>query len=831
MLYSLFAIALRNIRSNKHTMMTAFASIVLSITMITLIVTFVSQARDALIQDARERTGGIDIFVSGNITQDYIEAIDNLRDVNEVLHIHQDNLAIMAEHNWDRKLNVYTVGIENTPIAKKRYRYESDILGNQAVISASVAEFLEVCVGEYIVIYDKNFEVIEKIGFQGCNFYGFEIAIISFADFSQLVGSSYGNHLGIAVYEPQNTIEVLSHIRQIDGDMNITSISEALDDVENMSSLQILVFIFSGIVILACSFMVIFNFQSFIEHYRRQFSIMRSFGTSTAQLWKIIFLQGGIVVGSGAVAGLLLTFVLHAFVFRVFTNVLSLTVLVSLNISMAIFVTVIFASVLLLALSVPAIAGSCILPIQAIREVEDGFVQKKWKNALGFVLLGLSFTMFLLFVIGNVSTNYIHRGRGVAAIILYAPTIILLFPFMLKHCLNLIHKIVRSVLEGTQRGIVDIAIANMTNNLLTTKNIVFSICLAFLVATFGGSLLHTINNNISESMKLNYFLDITVSDILGFQSQLDESFLYDIGTIEGCENTVLLSHGKAHLLTNSLEGMHYDVGYISVAALVSQGKLDIEVTNLDSIAVITRELAEAYNFAIGDDLTLWYNPNLTTELMEEEIPITDSFVFTIGGVVDKFYFTPFLDIYIDWSNQVMPPDEFIFDRAFISSNDIDETVYSLYSLRDAYPEVRWTTVEEVLQMNATMFRERYGMFLMILFAVVISLCLGVINTVFGGIYKRRKEYAILRVVGVEKKVIARTVYLQILLYLVIGGFAGIMNGGLFVSALTLIDGTNMKVDYVAPAGVVTLLSFLLIATVGRRISQILNEDILEQVKD
>ncbi|MCL1990483.1 MAG: ABC transporter permease [Defluviitaleaceae bacterium] len=826
MVYSLFGIAIRNIRSNKSTMITAFISVALSIALITLIITFVSQAQHALIQDARNRAGGIDAFVAGEITPEYVQTIRNVDGVSEVLPIHQDNLDVRAEHNFDQQLNVYAIGTENTPIARSRYEYEVDILANQAVISVVVSEFLEVDIGEYIIIDDSKFEVIEIIGSQGSHFYGFGIVVISFDDFSRLIGTQSGNHLGIAFYNPGQTVEMLSYIRQFNDNVTITSIADALDEVENLSSIQIFVHILSAIVILACSFMVVSNFQSFLEKYRGQFSVMRSFGTSGKQLWKILFAQGLIVVGSGALVGVSLAMSLHIFVFRAFSALLSLAITVTLSIPMAVLIATIFSSIILTTLLIPAIQCSRVLPIQIVQEVDRGLMQKRWKNILGGILVGLA-----VFIFVNSESEYSYgsdnRGGAVIAILFYTFGFLFLFTSMIQIFLN----ITKKMLAKTSKGIADIAVLNMKNNLLTTRNIVFSIFFVFLVATFGGSMLQTINNNSIEHLKSNIFLDIAVSDILEFDSQLDLEFINELIAIEGFDNTVILSYEQGYLLTNNLDGMHYFVGYLSLGALIAQGELDMDIENLDNIAVITRHFSELHNLAVGSMLTIWYNPNLEGEWTGEILPITESFTFEVGAIIDELSFAPFVDIYIDWSNQILPPENFVFDGAFIRTNDMDRTIDSLYALRSRYPEIRWHTLESMIEANNAMFLERYGIFLVVLFLVILSLSLGVINTIVSGMYRRRKEYAVLRAIGTPSKDIAKTVYLQIFLYLLLGAFAGIINGGLFVVFLATIDHTNSSLDYLVPLGALTILSFLLFVTIGQRTSKLLKEDLLMQMNE
>ena len=830
MIYSLFGIALRNIRSNKFTMFTSFVSIVLSITLITLIIAFISQAQTALIEDARNRTGGIDVFVSGVITPEYVQAINNLDDVYETLSLHQNHLHVQSRDDVNQNLSVYAVGVENSSIAKNRYEYEMDILDNQAVISLTVSEFLGVTIGEYVIIENKEFEIIEIIGGPGSNFYGFEIIIISFDDFSQILGTNYGNHMGIALNDPLNAVEILPYIRQLDEEMSFDLLIHNLEEVGNLSALQVFIYIFSGIVILACSFMVISNFQVFIENYRKQFSIMRTFGTSGKQLGQILLTQGFFVVGSGAVVGFLLSVLLHTIAFRLFADVLSLPVTIMLNIPSMFFVTFLFSSIVLISLLIPAIECSRMLPMQITQSITQRFVISKWRKKLGAILFILAVLMVILLEI-EYRYGIINPTWGVASIFFYTLSFLISFSVILYFFLNKVQKI----WSKTSKGVVDVAISNMKNNLLTTKNIMLSIFIVFLVATFAGSMLQSINRNAIRNLESRFFLDINISDILAFESRLDMSFIDELITMEDSNHTVVLSYPQGYLLTNNADGVHADVGYLSLATLVRLGKLDVDIENLDNIVVVTNSFAEYQNLTIGDIFTLWYNPNLTREDWtgtEVNLPITENFIFEIGAIINEFYFAPAIDIYIDWSNRVLPPRNFIFDQAFIQTDDVDRTIDALSILRNIYPEVRWATLNDAIATNNAMFIERYGIFLVMIFFVILSLSLGVVNAIFSGMYSRRKEYAVLRAVGTHQKTIAKTIYLQVFLYIIFGAFAGIVNGMILTTIVILtFDRTSVVFDYFTPIGAFVILSSLLFLTIGKRISELLKEDVLEQLKE
>jgi len=809
-------------------MITAFIGVVLSITLNILIITFATQAQSAIIQDARDRVGGVDAFISGIITPEYVQAIREIDGVEQALAIHQGHFDVQSGYNPARQLRVYTIGTENSPIARRRYGYDAIIAEGQTVISSTVSEFLEVDVGRYIIIEDKKLEVIEVIERPHEHLHDFELVVIYFEDFSRFIGSENSNYMAVEFLNPRNAFEIHSHIRGLDANMIITLLADALDDAENLSSLQIYTYIFSSIVILACVLMVISNFQSFIEGYKRQFSIMRSFGAFGSQLKKILFVQGSIIVGSGTIVGILLALVLYTIVFRLFSNVFSLAVTVPLSFPIMFLVAFISFIIVLGALFIPAIQCGRSLPLQIARDVDNGLEQGKWQKVLGIGFLAISALLFLFSGIELLRGSQ-SSGPGGAVIVFFIPGFLLLFPSLIYLCLNTVQKMLRKVSKGT----VDIAISNMKSNLTVTKNIVLSISFIFIITIFGSVIFRTIHSNVIGHLESNHFLDITVSDINMFNSQLDRQFLDELNAIESPDNTVAFSYDLAFLLTNNVHSMHYDAAFMSLSSLIALGELNMEVNNTYDVVVLTRSFATLHNFTIGDTLILWYNPNLTRSSTDSILPITESFVFFVGAVVDELYFVPpHIDMFIDWNNKVFLPSDFIFHQAFIRTTDIDKTISSLYALRNKYPEIRWSTLESALEWNNSMFRERFGMFILVLILVIVALCLGVINSVFEGIYRRRKEYAVLRVIGVEQKTIARTVYLQICLYMFIGVVMGVGVGSLLSFIfVVMVERIAITIDPILPVSSFFVVSFILALAIRPRLAKILKEDMLIQISD
>ena len=830
MIFSLLDIAKRNIFSNRAIMLIAFNGVVLSVALIVLMITFASQAQEAIINDARNRVGGFDAFIYGAITPEYVQAVTETEGVAQALAIHNDWLDVQSSTNPERQLPVYSIGTVDSQISRTRYEYTEEVLPGQAVISLTVSEFLEVDVGSHVIIDGKIFEVTELVGtLPGTsNFYDFALIVIHFDDFSYLINSQISNSMAVEFTDPRKAIEMHYRLKHIDDNMTVTLLIEALEESEEIESLKVFIYILAAIVVLACAFIVVSNFQMFIEGYKRQFSIMRTFGALGSQLRKIILVQGSIIIGGGAIAGFILALSLHSITFGFLSSVLSLSATIPMNYPVACLTTIVFSVIVFFSLLVTSTRCTQILPLQVLHEVDVGHELGNTGLFYGRILMGITTVLFLVSYILHLS-GVESRGLGLAIILFFIPGLLLLTPRMISACLSVTQALTRAFSKGT----AEIALANMKNNLATTKNIVLPIMVLFIVAIFGSAVLRTIHTIGATHIESTHFLDITVTDVLMIDSKLDMIFLEELATIEGSNNTVAVSYWDGFRLS---DGAYDDGGFasavlLSLKSIFASGELYTVNVDVSDAVVITRDFSQRHGVRVGDSLTIWYDPNMIFESSAVLSPIAESFTFSVVAVVDGFSFVhPTVDIFIDWENHVIPTDDFIFYQAFIRTDNIDRTIAELQLLRGAYPEIRWSTLESELEKSNRAFVERFGMFILVLALIFISISLGIISSVFGGIYRRRREYAVLRAIGTHKKVVARTVYIQVFLYVLVGAVIG-SSAGTFLSfvLVSIIDGSALLIDYGTPLGVLATLLLALTLTIIPRVRKLLMEDILEQI--
>ncbi|MGG3282041.1 FtsX-like permease family protein [Paenibacillus solani] len=90
--------------------------------------------------------------------------------------------------------------------------------------------------------------------------------------------------------------------------------------------------------------------------------------------------------------------------------------------------------------------------------------------------------------------------------------------------------------------------------------------------------------------------------------------------------------------------------------------------------------------------------------------------------------------------------------------------------------------------------------------IMLSVTIGVFNSLINNIYSKRKEFAVLRAISVDKKGLVQIILTQVLLYLCIGMFVGVTLGITLVYAFRLIDPSPIHIH---PTFVTTIIGIML----------------------
>ncbi|MHC8523801.1 ABC transporter permease [Rossellomorea sp. H39__3] len=152
-------------------------------------------------------------------------------------------------------------------------------------------------------------------------------------------------------------------------------------------------------------------------------------------------------------------------------------------------------------------------------------------------------------------------------------------------------------------------------------------------------------------------------------------------------------------------------------------------------------------------------------------------------------------------------------------------------MKGEFPELQVHSYEQSVNESDEMFQQRWSIFIIFLAVMLLSVAVGVFNTLLNNIHSKRKEFAVLRTLSLTRKGIISVILTQVLLYILIGLSLGIMIG-IFVSfIINIIDPGPLAINYTIIGGIVSamlLLTILLFTPLayrigGRKLTEELNE--------
>ncbi|MDI3090451.1 FtsX-like permease family protein [Priestia megaterium] len=177
------------------------------------------------------------------------------------------------------------------------------------------------------------------------------------------------------------------------------------------------------------------------------------------------------------------------------------------------------------------------------------------------------------------------------------------------------------------------------------------------------------------------------------------------------------------------------------------------------------------------------------------------------------------EAFLDWENNKFKDVD--FHRLYIDATDVKAAVKEIEGLKSQYPKLKVSSYDQSVKEANEMFYQRWGIFIVVIATLVVSTMVGVFNSLANNIYSKRKEFAVLRAMGMTPKSIRKVILSQVNLYITIGVICGIVMGLLVTLILLLMDPGKFIIDYKTILSVVVsmlVVSTFLFSYVSRKIS-------------
>ncbi|MDT4903388.1 MAG: putative transport system permease protein [Pseudonocardiales bacterium] len=523
-----------------------------------------------------------------------------------------------------------------------------------------------------------------------------------------------------------------------------------------------------GIVALLVGTFIIYNtFAMIVAQRQRELALLRAIGAGRKQVRRSVVFEAGVIgiVGSalGLAGGIGLAYGLHALLDSFDLGLPSGGMVLS---TRTILITLILGTaVTLLAGLAPARRAARIAPVAAMREEfsSPSASGLRRRTAIGVVVAAASVAATVAGVISDkAGAAASFTGLGLVTACVAA---MLLSPVLARWVIVPLGRIV-----GRPFGTVgQLARTNAIRNPRRTAATAFALTLGLIlvagIAVVGASIKGSLGNIIDNTVQADYI--VTTNN----QLYVPTPAVAAVRTVPGVATTTAL-----HDLNVSINGKH-DTGTAvdgplagSIALDMQHGAADITGHNL----VISKKLADSRHWAVGDTLRM-------------SAPGRGTVTEHVAGVyADNQLAGPYLTGGDVW-RQLTPRNELTSFVVLVQAKPGTDLATLRSGLEKATNDYYVVTVQDREQFKGQTAAQVNGLIALLYgllgLAIVIAI-LGIINTLALSVVERRREIGMLRAVGMQRKQVRRTIYLESLLISVFGAVLGLVLGLTFGSLFT-----------------------------------------------
>ncbi|MED4219500.1 FtsX-like permease family protein [Priestia megaterium] len=810
---SLKGLAFRLFRTNKFIVFSSILSIAIAAMLTLSMVLFSFNAQSTLKHELKQMYGGMDLSVGFNINQSKVVSPSLTEQIAQNKNVEQLSRVSITHVTLDKiNSSTYTAGVENSDLAKSRYHFKQFLNDDSIAMNKGLAKTLHAKVGDKVSIQGHSFILVETINDLDATGIAPDMILMN-----QKTAKEYNRlnehvnvdatYLLIKAKRGTDVLTLSNQIKSYDKDLRIDVAEQDPFVKNNLQSLQVFVIVLSFLVLIVTSLLIISNFELLLYKMKNQFAIMRSLGATTKQISQLIFTQSIIINFSGICIGLLGTFLSQKYVyawmgkfFKISSSPTQFHVGIALIIALCSFI------IIQLFLLIPSYRSAKILPLKVMQKNERlDFGYSKARVILFKILIGVS--LFLL----TASQVLPTRGEYGVFFLLIAAVLVLLaffiiFPVWLP-------KILEGLLPFGQKIFgreYYIAIKNLIPQVKKNTLIVLTISSLMIIAVFGSVTLRTIQVTEQESLKNDFRTPIVVETRLSNTKinaiELTKA-VEKLPDVESVSNFSTL--GLAYLQEED-KNINIDYAVVDLERLQKQGLMSqLKSKPADNSLIISERFAKLNHLKVGQTVQLG-------EFSEAKQAVEPNGSYIVTSIEKQMLNDA--DAYLDWNNRKLMDVDFY--SLYVDSAHIKDAVNELEGIRSQFPELKISNYEQSVKQATSMFYQRWGIFIVVIATLVVCTMVGVFNSLANNIYSKRKEYAVLRTMGVKPKGIRNIVLSQVTTYIIIGLIIGMVLGIILTYILLLVDPGKLIIDYkVLAAVIVTMItcSTILFTYLGNKI--------------
>lgn len=814
MIKSLTGLSFRFFRNNKFIAISSVLSVAISISLILTMTLFISNAKQSLTEEVQQVYGTMDLAVGYDADQEKMMDAGLLERLNSFDEIEQSSAVLKTQLYIEQMEEaVQSIGVENDLLAQSRYHFSEAPGENEVILNSRLAEVLNMQNGDALILENRSYTVKEITADSEADGDMLVMAKerIRQIEFEKTGVDQEASQVLLETKEDVDLDELAGSLKSLDADLRIDIAQEDEIMGGNLDLLNQFVTVLSVLVLLLTSLFIISNFEVFLYKYKNQLAIMRALGASTSQLFKVIFIQSGLITILGAVTAFVLALATRQFVQNAAGPLFGVSVTqTDFNFKLALIVIVVSAVLIQIFMLIPAYRSSKILPLVVMQENEAiDYPYQELNRYAGWGLLAVSPIFILL---GALFTHLV--GMVLLGALFVVIALFLLLPIYITSFLLWLLPLIKSVFGNISYLTVKNLIPQVRKNIL----VVFIIGGMMMIAVFGSAFLETIRSSDELYVRQSHPTEILLSDS-SFTEQLtinQKELKTAVEALPAIENVSTHSRFQSGYVMHEGQQDEIIYAYADLAAMAEQGIIPSSGETEWPPMIMQQKFAETYGFEVGSvvEASLFYGSSFGN--------------FTIAAIVEELPYWG--EMLVDWNSAA---DSQPLQMAFIEAENDQQALNQLTELKRQFPGLTVSGFEQAIEQSRQMFLQRWSIFIIVLAVILFSVMLGVVNTLINNIYSRRKEYAVLRAISLSKKGIIQVIMTQITVYLSIGLLFGIGAGALLTFIISLVDtGTKLRFDF----GLIAVIAAIMVAIVllvfipfanklaGRPISGELTED-------
>lgn len=516
---------------------------------------------------------------------------------------------------------------------------------------------------------------------------------------------------------------------------------------------------FAAIGLIVGTFIIYNTFSMIVAQRVRELALLRAIGTSRRQVTRSVLMEALVVGLIGAVVGFIigvgLAVGLRALLSASGSGLPGGPLVIS---PMSIIACLVVGVVVtMLSAYAPARRASKVAPVEAMRESQtDGAASLRSRTIVGVVLAIAGAVLVVLGAMGKGGSAALSVGAGalllIFAIVLAAPAlsqpVIAVFGSVLGRPFGKIGRLARTN-----------AVRNPRRTAATAFALTLGLMLVAVIGTLGSSFKATIDKAVSSDLTANYILMAT-----GGQSVMPSSVASRAASVDGVQQVVSWYNVPASIKGQTDYGTATSGDLRSVFKLTAiSGSMDLSPTGM----LVSDKEAAAKGWTIGSPVTL----NSKVGGRSANLHVTGIFKeSTMSGpyFVAKSVYDTLTPTQLQSASVVLVKLDSGADSKAVQ-NRIEDSIKDYLTVQVQTPKQfansRASTIDQMLVVL-------YGMLALSLLIAV----LGIVNTLALSVIERKREIGMLRAVGMQRKQVRRTIYLESVLISIFGALLGMVVG-------------------------------------------------------